>query len=65
MWTECERLLPHVLIYTISTEQSPADLELAHVLRKAADYLSARAQYAEAEPAIYAGIAHPGSCVGA
>ena len=49
-WEACSRLLPHVLSVAASTAQEVHSLELASVLTRAADYLSQRAQYDQAEP---------------
>ncbi len=48
-WEPCSRLLPHVLSVATSTAQEAHSLELASVLTRAADYLSQRAQYDQAE----------------
>jgi tetratricopeptide (TPR) repeat protein len=48
-WTQCERLLPHVSVVAAATIDDLADQSLAEVLRKAADYLRDRAQYAQAQ----------------
>lgn len=48
-WSQCERLLPHVLVCAINAEEKVANLQLADLLRKAADYLFERAQYRQAE----------------
>jgi tetratricopeptide (TPR) repeat protein len=45
----CERLTTHVLIHAMDTSSDAVSLELAAVQKKAADYLSARAQYEQAE----------------
>jgi tetratricopeptide (TPR) repeat protein/transcriptional regulator with XRE-family HTH domain len=49
-WPQCARLLPHVLACMRAIPEQAGSMELADVLRKSADYLSARAQYREAEP---------------
>ena len=49
-WEACSRLLPHVLGVAASTIPQSHSLELASLLIKAADYLSQRAQYEQAEP---------------
>jgi tetratricopeptide (TPR) repeat protein len=49
-WGRCERLLPHVLTVTTAFPDDAGDRELARVLRKAADYLTDRARYEQAEP---------------
>lgn len=49
-WEACSRLLPHVLSVAASTAQEAHGLELVSVLTRAADYLSQRAQYDQAEP---------------
>ncbi len=47
---QCERLLPHILMYASALPDQGSDKELANVLRKAADYLRTCARYKEAEP---------------
>ena len=49
-WEACSRLLPHVLSVAASTAPQAHSLELASLLTRAADYLSQRAQYEQAEP---------------
>jgi DNA-binding XRE family transcriptional regulator len=49
-WKKCERLLPHALTIAAFVPDQAKDQALAKVLRRAADYLYARAQYEEAEP---------------
>ncbi len=50
-WSQCERLIPHVLACATRT-QSPksSSLDLAALLLKTAQYLRDRGQYIEAEP---------------
>ena len=50
VWSQCERLLPHVLIMAMALPDQAGTSELAQVFRKAADYLRDRAQYEQAEP---------------
>lgn len=50
VWSQCERLLPHVLTIATSVPDQTSNQELAQVLRKAAHYLCARAHYEQAEP---------------
>ncbi len=47
-WRQCERLLPHVLAVAAALPNDAEDLELARVMRKAADYLRERMQYDQA-----------------
>jgi tetratricopeptide (TPR) repeat protein len=49
-WGRCERLLPHVLTVATAIPDCAGDRELAEVLQKAADYLTDRARYEQAEP---------------
>src|SRR5215467_9257270 len=49
-WGRCERLLPHVLTVATAIPDCAGDRELAEALQKAADYLSDRARYEQAEP---------------
>jgi tetratricopeptide (TPR) repeat protein len=49
-WRQCERLLPHVLTCAAAIPEHVCDQELAEALRKAAEYLSDHARYAQAEP---------------
>jgi tetratricopeptide (TPR) repeat protein/transcriptional regulator with XRE-family HTH domain len=49
VWGQCERLLPHMLACA-SVVSDAAEEDLIAVLRKAANYLQARAQYDQAEP---------------
>jgi tetratricopeptide (TPR) repeat protein/DNA-binding CsgD family transcriptional regulator len=49
-WELCSHLLPHVLTVAASIDSQTQSLELASLLRKAADYLCQRAQYDQAEP---------------
>jgi transcriptional regulator with XRE-family HTH domain len=48
VWGRCDRLLPHVLAAAAFAEQAESE-DLAHMLRKAADYLSLRAQYQQGD----------------
>lgn len=50
VWSQCERLLPHVLAVAAAHTDGPGTQEVAVVLRKAADYLCERGQYKQAEP---------------
>lgn len=50
VWKQCERLLPHALAVTASIPDQAGDQVVVEVLRKAAAYLRARAQYQQAEP---------------
>ncbi|MGO8950748.1 MAG: tetratricopeptide repeat protein [Ktedonobacterales bacterium] len=50
VWEECERLLPHVLTCIGAIRDCAADHLVVELIRKAADYLRARAQYSMAEP---------------
>ena len=56
-WGQCERLLPHVLMCAAAMPDQAGDPKLAEVLRKAADYLCARAQFEQAEP-LYQRVLH-------
>ncbi len=49
-WEACSRLLPHVLSVAANPAQEAHGLKLVSVLTRAADYLSQRAQYEQAEP---------------
>jgi tetratricopeptide (TPR) repeat protein/DNA-binding CsgD family transcriptional regulator len=49
-WESCNRLLPHVLTVAANVTPQAHSLELASLLTRAADYLSQRAQYEQAEP---------------
>lgn len=50
-WTQCGRLIRHVSVCSIWTEDEyPPTLELAQLFHKAGIYLSERGQYADAEP---------------
>lgn len=50
VWSQCERLLSHVLAVSAALTDDSGTQELAEVLSKAADYLRERAQYDQAEP---------------
>ncbi|HEU5199220.1 MAG TPA: FxSxx-COOH system tetratricopeptide repeat protein [Ktedonobacterales bacterium] len=50
VWSQCERLLPHVLACAAALPDDACDPDLAEVLRKAADYLRGRARFAQPEP---------------
>lgn len=50
VWVQCERLLPHVLTCAAALPDDARDLDLAEVLRKAADYLRGRARFEQPEP---------------
>lgn len=47
-WSQCGRLLPHVLAVAATAQRQ--SIELASLLTKTADYLLQRAQYQHAEP---------------
>ena len=49
-WGQCERLLSHVLTVATAIPDCAGDWELAEVLQKAANYLTHRARYEQAEP---------------
>ena len=50
-WSQCERLVPHVLICATSTQSwMSTNTDLASLLFKTAHYLVDRAQYDQAEP---------------
>jgi tetratricopeptide (TPR) repeat protein len=49
-WGRFERLLPHVLTVASAIPDCAGDRELAEALQKAADYLTCRARYEQAEP---------------
>lgn len=48
-WDQCERLLPQVFACASVIPSEEADATVVQVMRKAADYLRRRAQYAQAE----------------
>lgn len=48
-WTQCERLLPHVLMCAATLPEQAGEQELVELFHKAGDYLSWRGQYAQAE----------------
>ena len=50
VWEQCERLLPHALAVTAAIQDQASDQTVVELLRKAAGYLRARAQYKQAEP---------------
>ncbi|QBD82882.1 tetratricopeptide repeat protein [Ktedonosporobacter rubrisoli] len=56
-WKQCERLLPHVLLYATAMSDHLEDLELANVLWKTAAYLLIRVQYEQAQ-ALYQRALH-------
>jgi tetratricopeptide (TPR) repeat protein len=49
-WTQCDRLLAHVLVAVTASGMEHHSLELASLLTKAADYLLERALHEQAEP---------------
>jgi len=49
-WKLCERLLPHMLTCAAGISESVVALDLAEILRKAADYMRGRARFEQAEP---------------
>ncbi|HET8842725.1 MAG TPA: FxSxx-COOH system tetratricopeptide repeat protein, partial [Ktedonobacteraceae bacterium] len=48
-WTQCERLLPHVLMCASTIPEQVFEQELVELFHKAGDYLTWRGQYAQAE----------------
>ena len=48
-WSQCERLLPHLLACATMLSDQQGGCNLGKVLRKAADYLRERIQYEQAE----------------
>lgn len=62
VWTQCERLLPHVLAVTASLPSQESDQAVVAVLRKAAAYLRLRTQYRQSEP-LYLRALHIGEQV--
>jgi tetratricopeptide (TPR) repeat protein len=49
VWRQCERLFPHVLLYTTTVPSPDQVPTLAYLLHKAGSYLEQRAQYKQAE----------------
>ena len=49
VWKQCERLIPHVLLYATENPGQAMSQDLADMLGKAANYLQGRAQYEQAE----------------
>jgi tetratricopeptide (TPR) repeat protein/transcriptional regulator with XRE-family HTH domain len=48
-WSQCERLLPHVLMCAATLPEQACERELVELFQKAGDYLTWRGQYAQAE----------------
>lgn len=49
-WSQCERLLPHVMMAIAPVSDQVVDLARTEVLQKTANYLLARGQYEQAKP---------------
>ncbi len=49
-WSQCERLLPHVMMVIAPMSDQVVDLARTEVVQKTANYLLARGQYEQAKP---------------